>query len=319
MFRLLTDRSFSFRMTSSCNRIEFGHTDAIDYFNHTPLHYACYHGHDECVGALTDDDVQWQNTDENSFGPLHCAAAQGHGECLQALFDDASESLDVNGLDALHRTPLHLSAAGGFNECVRVLTEADDFEPNIANGAGNTGLVLAASNGHHDVCCTLIEFGADYKGEMDGQSVMHLSLASTAPPSGGQVIKVILDRLERDGADVVEMAEFLNQLSSTGESLLHLAADKHDIETIQLLVGSGARLDVADADGLLPLYRLFPDGPSRDCLVALIPTDPLVLNSVMTSVLTQRGLNVTQPGSVLPMTQPMTRPLSTTITLNPED
>ncbi len=48
--------------------------NSVDKSGHTPLHYACYHGHDACVAALLDDDVAWKADNEHPFGPLHCAA-----------------------------------------------------------------------------------------------------------------------------------------------------------------------------------------------------------------------------------------------------
>lgn len=253
--------------------IENGFTNELDVFGHTPLHYACYHGHDECVGALTDEEVQWQHEAENVFGPLHCAASQGQTECLQALFDDASESLDVNGLDTLGRAPIHLAAAGGHNGCVEVLTEADDFEADVGDGDGKTALVLAAENGHHAVCCTLVEFGADCMRTADGggSSVLHLCMAPSAPAGGGAVVRAILDSLERDSSNAADVAAFLNRPSQAGDTVLHLASEQHDLETIQALLSRGARSDCADADGHLPVHRLFKTEESRDCLAALLP------------------------------------------------
>lgn len=254
--------------------IEHGFTNELDVFRHTPLHYACYHGYEECVSALTDEEVQWQHEAENVFGPLHCAASQGRAECVQSLFDDASESLDVNGLDTLGRAPIHLAASGGFNDCVQVLTEADDFAADVEDGDGKTALVLAAENGHHDVCCTLVEFGVDYmrSAGVDGaSSVLHLSMASTAPAGGGAVVRVILDSMERDNPNAEDVATFLNQQSTAGDTVLHLASDRHDLETIQALIASGAGTDYADGAGLLAVQRLFPDQIGRDCLAALLP------------------------------------------------
>ena len=133
-------------------------------------------------------------------------------------------------------------------------------------------LILAAENGHHDVCCTLVEFGVDYKRTaVDGSSVLHLSMAPSAPAGGGAVVTAILDSLERDSSVPEDVAAFLNQASDVGDTVLHLASDKHDLETIQALLASGARSDFADNAGLLAVHRLFPDQTGRDCLAALLP------------------------------------------------
>lgn len=61
--------------------------NAVDAFGFTPLHYACYNGHDvaccvlspahheqSCVQVLLDDEIQWKPVEPTSaFTPLHCA------------------------------------------------------------------------------------------------------------------------------------------------------------------------------------------------------------------------------------------------------
>merc|ERR1711871_319032 len=132
---------------------------------------------------------------------------------------------------------------------------------------------------------TLVEFGADYRrtvdnsdGDIDSSvgssSVLHLCMAPSAPTGGGKVVKVILDSLERDKSNPEDTVTFLNQQSTTGDTVLHLASERHDLDTIQVLLRSGARSDVVDAQGYLPVQRLFKTEESRDCLTALLSAGP---------------------------------------------
>ncbi len=46
----------------------------------------------------------------------------------------------VNAQDSQKRAPLHLAAEHGHDDCVRMLTMADDFEKDIEDDLGFTGM-----------------------------------------------------------------------------------------------------------------------------------------------------------------------------------
>ncbi|CAB4034970.1 serine threonine- phosphatase 6 regulatory ankyrin repeat subunit A isoform X2, partial [Paramuricea clavata] len=49
-----------------------GTGNILDDRGYTPLHWACYNGHDSCVDVLMEDE-NCQTFQGNPFSPLHCA------------------------------------------------------------------------------------------------------------------------------------------------------------------------------------------------------------------------------------------------------
>ena len=59
------------------NRLQMGPSpDLLDRYDYTPLHWAAYNGHDNCVELLLDQDKR-SSPDfiGNRFSPLHCAVS----------------------------------------------------------------------------------------------------------------------------------------------------------------------------------------------------------------------------------------------------
>ena len=61
--------------------------DLLDSNDYTPLHWAAYNGHDNCVELLLEHDKRkaTYNFIGNTFTPLHCAVYVPCSSLLQAL------------------------------------------------------------------------------------------------------------------------------------------------------------------------------------------------------------------------------------------
>ena len=77
----------------------------------TPLHFACRHGHVECVSALVAAGANIEQVDSNGWMPLHHACSRLRVECARLLID-AGASADVPNRRG--NTPLHLAQLASF-------------------------------------------------------------------------------------------------------------------------------------------------------------------------------------------------------------
>ncbi|HWJ48978.1 MAG TPA: ankyrin repeat domain-containing protein, partial [Candidatus Udaeobacter sp.] len=129
------------------------------------------------------------------------------------------------------------------------------------------GLNGAAFHGHWRLCQFLLENGADANvREADtGETPLHSALSSHRAAQH-LVVKVLLDA----GADPnlptkasAESGAFMRDCRTRQETPLHRAAAFATVETIQLLLDAGAKLDVKDTNGDSPLswasWHLRPD------------------------------------------------------------
>ncbi|CAK9005149.1 unnamed protein product [Durusdinium trenchii] len=142
----------------------------------TPLHLACWNGHEDVVNALlkasggSDLDFvgketapvpMWRPASSISAGasPLHLAALRGHPQVLQHLLDAAPELADA--VDASEATPLHRAAQGGDMEVVQQLL-LQGADPGAKTGdAGLTPWQVAEAHGFPGVTSSSASGGLD--------------------------------------------------------------------------------------------------------------------------------------------------------------
>ncbi|XP_045062256.1 serine/threonine-protein phosphatase 6 regulatory ankyrin repeat subunit A-like [Coregonus clupeaformis] len=72
-----------------------------DNQGYTPLHWACYNGHDTCVEVLLEQEV-FHKTEGNSFSPLHCAVINDNEGAAEMLIDTLGPAI-VNATDTKNR------------------------------------------------------------------------------------------------------------------------------------------------------------------------------------------------------------------------
>ena len=74
--------------------------DLLDSNDYTPLHWAAYNGHDNCVELLLEHDKRkaTYNFIGNTFTPLHCAVYVPCSSLLQALSVQLIPDLHVHAL-----------------------------------------------------------------------------------------------------------------------------------------------------------------------------------------------------------------------------
>lgn len=122
----------------------------------------------------------------------------------------------------------------------------------------NLGLGSTAFHGHWRLCEFLLEHGADAN-DADantGETALHAALSTSRRPGCSVALKVLLtagadpNRATKPG---IETGAFMRDCRTKGETPLHRAAAFADVETIQLLIDAGARVDATDMNGDTPL------------------------------------------------------------------
>ncbi|KAI3387547.1 hypothetical protein SNEBB_006262 [Seison nebaliae] len=126
----------------------------------TPLHLACYAGHESMIRLLLNcANVQVNaKTETLSLIPLHLAAMCGHIPVVGLLL--SKDSTQVKVVDVMGRCSLHFASANGHREMVRVLL-GQGCDINTVDNNEWTPLHFAASKGYSDVVQLLIENGSE--------------------------------------------------------------------------------------------------------------------------------------------------------------
>uniref|UniRef100_A0A672I3R0 Serine/threonine-protein phosphatase 6 regulatory ankyrin repeat subunit B-like n=1 Tax=Salarias fasciatus TaxID=181472 RepID=A0A672I3R0_SALFA len=115
-----------------------------DHGGYTPLHWACYCGHDSCVEVLLEQ-RGCRCIDGNPFTPLHCAVMNDHEACASLLLEAMGS--DIAGCrDSKGRTPLHAAAFAGHVDCVQLLL-SHDAPVDAVDDSGRTAMMMAAGKG----------------------------------------------------------------------------------------------------------------------------------------------------------------------------
>jgi uncharacterized protein len=130
------------------------------------------------------------------------------------------------------------------------------------------GLNAAAFHGHWRLCEFLLENGANANGALvdTGETPLHAALCRSESLPHALVVEVLVaagadpNRATIPGA---ETGAFMRDARTRGETPLHRAAAFAGEETIERLLGAGARKDVKDANADSPLgwasWHLRPD------------------------------------------------------------
>lgn len=177
--------------------------------------------------------------------------AQGH----------AANSKDANGVSLIQWCAYY-----GDVSAIRYL---------LANGESPTALAeelnAAAFHGHWRLCQFLIELGRDVnQAQPDtGETPLHAALCKESA-AHARVVRVLLANGANPNAATkpgMETGGFMRDVRTRGETPLHRAAAFGRVETVQLLLDSGARKDAKDVNGDSPLtwacWHLRPDSILR--------------------------------------------------------
>lgn len=200
-----------------------------DGTNHSPLSWACEHGHLGVVEFLISTGITDNGSERRKSTLLMHASKNGYAEISRLLIDHGE---NVDRYVGRH-TPLILATANRHARTVEVLLEKG-ADPNSIGTRGNrSALSLAASNDDETIAVLLLKGGAkvNYK-DFSGRTALHYAEEE-------EVIEVLL----RHGADI--HARDLDGFTCLSKAIERPAP----VGVIEFLVDHGANVKTQDNSG----------------------------------------------------------------------
>ncbi|KAL7912680.1 ankyrin repeat-containing domain protein [Trichoderma velutinum] len=218
--------------------LERGHSpNALDSFNHTPLTYASYYGHEAVAGLLIIAGANLEAKDSiNGSTPLMWATARGHKAVVKLLLEKGG---NINAQDRGGRTSLSIAALYKHEAIIELLRQSGG---NIYAKDYTAILNLYYSSGRRNVRVL------DLVDENENQDMTQNSKSSHYNMS-----RIISDV---DIYPLIESDADLNAKDDDGRTLLSHAAELGRCNVIQLLIETG-KVDLNETDGetgMTPLH-----------------------------------------------------------------
>lgn len=139
---------------------------------------------------------------------------------------------------------LHWAAFNNSKKCLLLLLQRRCMRADVRNQQGTTPLHVAAMKGHISLMKTLMDFGADPLAETaEGDNLLHLSLIE----GKGEVVRFLLEKRFLPRLNV-------NLENHNGASPLSIAAEKCDLDSIELLIDAGAHICRTNKQRRSPLH-----------------------------------------------------------------
>ncbi|RAH86964.1 ankyrin [Aspergillus japonicus CBS 114.51] len=247
----------------------------------TPLWWAIANNKVSVVRLLlTNPAVDFNVKDSVGRTPLSLGAGLGRSAIVALLLLHRERlQIDVNATDKHGRTPLSWAARNGNGHVVQRLLEVDDVDPNAVDGLRRTPLMWAIINGHAEVAERVIIDGeplvqldrVDRKGRSalfwaawagDAATISLLSQnhgvdCNKRDRSNETALSVAIRKGYSESAQSLlrNYSEIeVNAVYKNGLTPLHLAAQRDDGATVNLLLQKGAGLDRCDIFGRTPLF-----------------------------------------------------------------
>ena len=246
----------------------------------TPFLFAVRGGHLDSSRALLDAGVDVNQPLSDGTSPLVLAVINAHYELAGLLLErGANPNADAQGWTALHQTAWSRRHNAGFNlpgpvqtgnldslELVRQLVkrganvnarttkEPRDGNRNMLNRLGSTAFLMAAKNDDVPMMRVLLEVGADPSLTTNRGTTALMVAAGVGiwapgenPGTHEEALAAMKLALEAGGGDI-------NDVDMDGETTLHGAVYRGgNMAAIQFLIDKGAKLDVRNAKGWIPL------------------------------------------------------------------
>lgn len=241
----------------------------IDKYGYTPLYYASLYGKTEIVRMLLDKKADVNNKPLEGDSSLIAAVSGGHIDIVRQLID-ANARVDAAGSNG--ETALKHALRKRYMKIVQILVEAGaEFPWDEANSEGQNYLITAIKKGSFELVKTLIDQGGDInaRGEFE-PAAANLGNRKRKEYSNtkGKVFDVtplltaIWHHKFKAARLLIDKGCRVNDLSTAGESPLMAAAEKGNLELIQLLLEKGADLNHNDYMGQTALHYAVKHDPA---------------------------------------------------------
>ncbi|TGZ58159.1 hypothetical protein CRM22_009763 [Opisthorchis felineus] len=210
----------------------------LDQYGFSPLHFAAYRGHLDCVQALLNV-ACYERLRGNVYTPMHCAVQQGHKECLVLLLNHFGRSY-LSTKDAEGRTVLHVAAMSDQLECLEeVMRQMLDDLAVCSLGSMNHGGILTSLSLDKLSPDKLLRL-ASFVGDLD--NVGHTALMVAANVGATSCVEMLLSV---HGSLRIQLTNILPPQSSDTEDV------SRELEKLSHILSPGYR----DKDGRTALHH----------------------------------------------------------------
>jgi ankyrin repeat protein len=211
----------------------------------TAVHIAARFG---CAPALKElvkaPNVDLEEVDEFGRSPLHWACWFGHHGAIHILLSAGASIESIEPPKPNGWPPIIKCAVRNFTKSARALLQAGvDVNVHFAKGTALSG---AAESGHLEMCCWLLDNGADPNSANPSRSMVSYAVDSKKL----EIVTLLLERGAKIEADN----------SETDSSPLVLAAVSGLEEIAKLLLEKGADIDHPESTLATPLYLASSSG-----------------------------------------------------------
>ena len=264
--------------------------NAITYQGETALMRASESGHLEIVKWLIASKADVNAKDNKGSTALIKASAFGRLETVKLLIDNKA---DVNTKDYYNSTALIEASKLGLLEAVKLLIK-HKAEVNARNRIGITPLI-AASDSHSErtleIVKLLIENNADVNAsDVDGGTAL-MSVVSRPNPNHLAIVKLLIEHKANVNAKFKGKESYHPNFYSEGDTPLLIACTGYNIHgvsllpIIQFLIKSGADINMKNAFGETPLYRVIKNSSKGEIfeLVKFFLVNKADINAKITS------------------------------------
>ncbi|EDW78177.2 uncharacterized protein Dwil_GK24150 [Drosophila willistoni] len=196
----------------------------------TPLHYAAFWGHEECVRILLEHNAPINVVNSEGYAPLHVGA--GFPQVTRLLIKHGALVNAKTLSDG--KTALHVAIESRSLESAELLLQTN-ININDTDDGGETPLMTAIACNLLDLARELIERGARINLQDKDN---HTALLYAVTGRHKDMARLLLERGAR-------------RLAS--QHLLHLCVIHNDLDLVKLLLHYGDSLCVRDADNLTPI------------------------------------------------------------------
>nr|KAG5701743.1 hypothetical protein BaRGS_004345 [Batillaria attramentaria] len=226
-----------FRTDSLIAKILFTHgaqIDIGDIVKFSPLHIACYFGHEKIVEFLIQSGADVNISGSVGDRPLHLACAKGNLKVTQLLVEgNGDNKADVTVCDDEGHNPLHFCCKSGHLVILHYLLDHGG-QPHATNIYGDTPLHLACYNGKLEVAKQLVTLtGTESLNKENVFSEMPLHSACTY----GKNVELVKFLLDQDCVDI-------NCQGKDGHTALHSACYHGHTRVVQFLLENRADVNM---------------------------------------------------------------------------
>jgi ankyrin repeat protein len=208
------------------------------------LHWVVRVGDADLVARLLAAGANVDAANREGVTPLQVAIAEGDAEIARRLL---AAGADARAPDRAGEPPLLLAARVGEPTVARALLDHGAAVDGRDASHGQTALMVAAREGHLDVARALLDAGADANAQTRAEPPPRFIPPSESPPGLSKGVGII-----RAGWPEGRGKRFPAAGSKT--PLLY-AARAGDLAMTKLLIERGAKLELADGNGVTPLLE----------------------------------------------------------------